>query len=461
MILKDSYIKLFCLILFSVAVLQIYFFIDYHYSIKEEQRPKGDLTKIVRILMLKELIEVKIPFSNGFLQAGETLEKTISDAAVLYDAKVWVEDADGRMLLASFPPEKRPVIREAEVARSSRQHGVNFYRLYVDEMRMSYVETPLDSEAGEPLSLHILDGSLHINHDSKFTFGIAGIILVMLVITVSLMQFIRIKVNRLRKSVLRIAGGDLAHRVAVDGRGVVEELGLAFNSMADSLEEMIIRNKEITANVSHEIRAPLARIHVLEDLLRKKYRRSDFSDYERHLDNIRDDVQILDDLLGRLLEFIKLDNFEIKHDGLRFNPSELLNDLLIRFEPVVELKQLQIEKDLQADLSLQGNLDAITSAFLNVIDNAHKYIAEKGVIRIKTYSDKGFFHADIVNSYKKIDQAVLDVVFTPFGRSQRSKNAGSGLGLAISKKIIEKHGGEITALNSEVGFKIKITLPLV
>ena len=182
MILKDSYIKLFCLILFSVAVLQIYFFIDYHYSIKEEQRPKGDLTKIVRILMLKELIEVKIPFSNGFLQAGETLEKTISDAAVLYHAKVWVEDADGRMLLASFPPEKRPVIREAEVARSSRQDGVNFYRLYVDEMRMSYVETPLDSGAGEPLSLHILDGSKHINHDSKFTFGIAGIILVMLVI---------------------------------------------------------------------------------------------------------------------------------------------------------------------------------------------------------------------------------------------------------------------------------------
>ena len=60
-----------------------------------------------------------------------------------------------------------------------------------------------------------------------------------------------------------------------------------------------------------------------------------------------------------------------------------------------------------------------------------------------------------------MDPEALDVIFTPFGRSQRSEAAGSGLGLAISKKIIEKHGGEITALNSEAGFKIQITLPLV
>jgi signal transduction histidine kinase len=70
------------------------------------------------------------------------------------------------------------------------------------------------------------------------------------------------------------------------------------------------------------------------------------------------------------------------------------------------------------------------------------------------------FHAEIVNSFEAMGQRELKNIFKPFERSRRSDAVGSGLGLAISKKIVEKHGGEILAMNSEDGFQIQILLPL-
>jgi signal transduction histidine kinase len=59
-----------------------------------------------------------------------------------------------------------------------------------------------------------------------------------------------------------------------------------------------------------------------------------------------------------------------------------------------------------------------------------------------------------------MEQQELDNIFKPFERIRQSETAGSGLGLAITKKIVEKHGGEIHALNSDEGFEVRIRLPL-
>jgi two-component system sensor histidine kinase CpxA len=223
---------------------------------------------------------------------------------------------------------------------------------------------------------------------------------------------------------------------------------------------MITSSKEITANVSHEIRTPLARIRVVEDLIRKKFARGDFSGYERHLDNIREDIQILDDLVGRLLEFIKLDNYESTPKYEQFNPSELMYDLLVRFEPVIEFKELSIKKDILFSSPYTGDRSALTSVFLNILDNAFKFTPMHGNITIKMRSEQDFFETSIINSFRHLDQKDLDNIFKPFERAFQSDNAGSGLGLAIAKKIVDNHGGNIIALSSTEGFEIQVRLPL-
>jgi two-component system, OmpR family, sensor histidine kinase CpxA len=458
--IRNLYMKLFISLLLILIALQVNFFIDLNFTEEGQIHPERDQNRVMKIQILKELIEENIRLNNGFAQAEKDLQKIISRTSKLYNAKIWIEDSNGTPMLESFSLKNRPAKITKGFDIDAKFDDVTISHVFQKNLKFIYTDVPFDPQIDDGLSLHILYEGEMGNYKTKFMIGLAGIILIMTILALSVLQFIRIKVNLFRKSVLRIDNGDLSHRVAIKGRGVVEDLGRAFNSMTDKLEKMIISSKEITANVSHEIRTPLARIRVVEDLLRKKFGRGDFSGYERHLDNIREDIQILDDLVGRLLEFIKLDSYELTTKYEQFNPSELINDLLIRFEPVIESKDLAIQKDILFSSPFTGDRSALTSAFLNILDNAFKFTTEHGKITIKTSSGQGFFETSIINSFGKLDQKDLDNIFKPFERARQSDSAGSGLGLAITKKIVENHRGNIIALNSTEGFEVLVKLPL-
>jgi len=456
----NFYIKLFLSLFIILAAMQVYFFIDLNFTEERQIHPERNQNRVMKLQVLKALIEENIRRNNGFTQAREDLQEILNRIGKLYNAKIWIQDSKGTPVLESFPPGDRPAKVTTGFDLNARFGDVTISHVFRNGLKFIYTDVPFAGKTGDGLSLHILYEGEMRRYKSQFMIGLAGIILVMVILALSTLQFIRIKVNRFRKSVLRIAGGDLSHRVSVSGRGVVEDLGRAFNGMTDKLEKMITSSKEITANVSHEIRTPLARMRVVEDLLRKKSDRGDFSGYEKHLDYIKEDIQILDDLTGRLLEFVKLDNHESTPKHEHFNPSELINDLLIRFAPIIESKALNIKKDISFYSAFKGDRKALTSAFLNILDNAFKFIPEHGDITIKIHPEGNFFETNIINTFERLDQKDLDNIFKPFERSRQSNPAGSGLGLAITRKIIENHGGNIAALNSPDGFEIRIRIPL-
>jgi signal transduction histidine kinase len=107
-----------------------------------------------------------------------------------------------------------------------------------------------------------------------------------------------------------------------------------------------------------------------------------------------------------------------------------------------------------------GDKNAITTVFLNIIDNAIKFTQKNGNITIEMRTEANDFRANITNSFEKIDQKSMEKIFNPFGRAIGSDIPGSGLGLAITKKILTNLGGSISASNSEEGFMIQIILPL-
>jgi two-component system sensor histidine kinase CpxA len=247
--------------------------------------------------------------------------------------------------------------------------------------------------------------------------------------------------------------------VEVKGKDEIGELARAFNHMTDKLERMIISSKELAANISHELRTPLTRITVEEELLREKLGKGNFKEYERHLDEMHEDISELDSLTGRILELSRLD---IQESPLKFemlNPSDLINDLLGRLKPVMDRKDLRVKTDLSSHSPLMGNGEALRIALLNILDNAAKFTPQNGDILVKVYSEQGFLEISVTNSFEKLTEADLTRIFDPFHRTGRSKAGGSGLGLTIAKKIIERHGGKIEAFNSPQGLEIRIRLP--
>jgi two-component system sensor histidine kinase CpxA len=230
--------------------------------------------------------------------------------------------------------------------------------------------------------------------------------------------------------------------------------------MADRVERMIQGGRELTANISHELRSPLARIRVAEELIRERWERGDYKDLGRHLYDIREDIEELDRLIGSILLLSKLDIHEepSKNESLRL--SDLINELVGRFGPVVKRRDLSVMTSITCNDSMMGNKDSLRTAFSNIFDNAFKFTAEGGKVIIRMYRENKFVKTSITNSFKKLSEEDLTGIFEPFFRAEKSFVAGTGLGLAIAKKIIEKHGGSILAVNSEEGLQMNVSLPI-
>jgi two-component system sensor histidine kinase CpxA len=391
------------------------------------------------------------------LSKNEPLREFILDFGEILGAKVWLQNSDGTVSVKSFKGEV-PVMVEQLKKKRLRDYGS--FKLYHRRHSNFYAVIPIAFPKGEKGSIHILfDPQGSLRPEGGFALGLAviGLIVALLIIPVS--RFITNRVKQLEQSVLRIAEGDLSHRAAVKGKDEIGELARAFNHMTDKLERMITSSKELTANVSHELRTPLTRIGVAEELLREKLEKGNFKEYERHLDDIREDIGELDRLTGRILELSRLDIHEspLKFESL--NPSDLINDLLKRLKPVMDRKDLRVKTDLSSDSPWMADREALRLALLNILDNAAKFTPQKGDIIVKMHSQQGFLEISVINSFEKLAEEDLARIFDPFHRTGRSKAPGSGLGLTITKKIIERHGGKIESFNSPEGLEIRIRLP--
>jgi two-component system sensor histidine kinase CpxA len=245
----------------------------------------------------------------------------------------------------------------------------------------------------------------------------------------------------------------------VKGKDEIGELGRTFNFMADKLEKMIRAGKELTAHISHELRSPLARIRVAEELLREKFPKGDPIHWEAYLNDIREDVEEMDQLIGRILDLSKLDLRERPLKLEVLNPAELMNDLIERFRPVINQKDLRLTKDMSYDFPFFGDKEILKTALSNVLDNATKFVPGKGHLFVKMHSEGPYLLISITNTFQGLPEEDLARIFEPFSRTERSPATGYGLGLAITKKIVEKHGGHIEAFNSMEGLEIRIRLP--
>jgi two-component system sensor histidine kinase CpxA len=351
-----------------------------------------------------------------------------------------------------------PAMVEQFQKRRSRDYGS--FKLYRRRHSHFYAVIPIAFPKGEKGSIHLLFGSQGFPHpEGGFALGLAliGLIVALLIIPVS--RLITNRVKQLQQSALRIAEGDLSHRATVKGKDEIGELAQAFNHMTDKLERMITSSKELTANVSHELRTPLTRIRIAEEMLREKLERGDLKECERHLDEISEDINELDSLTGRILELSRLDIHESPLTFEMFNPLDLINDLLGRLQPVIEHKDLHVKTELSSVTPLMGDKEALRTALLNILDNAAKFTPQRGDMIVRMNSQQGFLEISVTNSFAKLAEEDLTRIFDPFHRTRRSKAPGSGLGLTITKKIIERHGGKIDALNSPDGLEIRISLP--
>jgi two-component system sensor histidine kinase CpxA len=411
-----------------------------------------------KVLIVKEIVEDKIRSApNTDLSKNEQLRDFIVNFGEILEAKVWLQGANKTVVVKSFPGEIPPAVNHLTEKRG-KDYGS--FILYKRKHSGFYAVIPIALPEGEKGSIHIFfDIHEPPRPERGFAFGlfIVGLIIALSIIPIS--RFIIKPLKALNQSALQIADGDLSHRAMVNSKDEIGELCQSFNHMADKLKKMIKGGKELTANISHELRSPLARIRIAEELFRERWEQNDYEGGTRHLDAIREDIGELDRLVGKILVLSKFDIHETPLKRERFYPLDLINNLFERFKPAMSRRHLSVTKKLTFNHPFFGDRDALGTSISNILDNAVKFTPEHGEVAIKAYTEKGWLVISLTNSFETLSKSALIRIFEPFYRTEQSRAGGSGLGLAIAKKIIERHGGTISAMNSKRGLQIQICLP--
>jgi len=455
---RSMYTKIllsFLVVLIITEILVFFLFIMIparHFTARFEQFAKA------KVLVVKEVVEDKVRSlpADDWSENGP-LREFISDFGRLLGAPVWVTHKDGTVALKSFSGEIPDIPETATKDRPGRQRVLALRPLRGFDF---YTTVPIELSGTEAGAIHILfKKPVFSPPKGFFALGllIIGIIVALSVIPVS--RLITRRIKKLRESAILIAEGDLSHRVAIRGKDEISDLALTFNDMTDKLEGMIVSGKELTANISHELRTPLTRIRMAEELLREKVAQGNIKDLAEHLDGIREDIDELDGLIGRMLDLSRLDMRQSPFRPEQLDPSVLIGELLEKFRPLIERKDLHVTTQLSHSPPFHADKEAFRLALVNVLDNATKFAPEKGDISVQMTWKPEALEIRVMNTSEELSQEDLSRIFDPFHRLRRSSTPGSGLGLTIAKKAIEKHNGTIEALNKEKGLEIRIILP--
>ena len=300
----------------------------------------------------------------------------------------------------------------------------------------------------------LLSGSFPLPSLLRVTSLLMAVLLALAVASIPLARAISSPLERLGRAVRAFGAGDLTARARLRARGEVGEVAGAFDQMADRIEALLRTEKELLANVSHELRTPLARIRVALDLAAE----GDHDRARRCLAEIGADLGELERLVEDVLTAARLDLAE----GREGAPLPLRKEIVdARALVMLAAERFRRENPERAlELSVQGELPPLDAdpallrrALENLLDNARKYSDVGQAITLSARADARGVSVEVRDRGIGLDAADLERIFTPFFRSDRSRARGTGgigLGLALAKRVVEAHGGSITA-ESEPG----------
>ena len=260
--------------------------------------------------------------------------------------------------------------------------------------------------------------------------------------------------------------GDLDARVRIaEGYSEeVEELALAFNNMASTLQKGEYQRREFVANVSHELKTPMTTISgYIDGILDGTIPREKAPYYLRI---VSDETKRLSRLVRSMLDISRLQDQGIPEEKkIHFDLEECAGQVLITFEQKINAKKLEVDVDMPMHpVYTMAIQDSVTQVIYNLIDNAVKFCPEGGTLGLKIREGGGKAYVSVSNTGQTIPAEELPLVFDRFHKLDKSRSQnrdGWGLGLYIVKTIIDSHGENIRVTSRDGKTEFTFTMPLV
>ncbi len=418
-----------------------------------------------RFKMAREMVEYQLSKTTLATEINRRVfSEYVRHIGVALKTNIWLTDQSGEVIAQSFegeiPWEKVEDYLETVQEWKKEEANRPFYSSYKRFHPYRTISIQLPDQRQSTFHM-IFDRKPNFSHGTEFAIGLVGIGVIIALLTIPLARMMTRPVKSLTASTKKLEEGDLSHRTEIKSRDEIGELATSFNKMAEKLERMMISSKELTAQVSHELRSPLARIQIAVEIMKDRLNETKDSNLREHLQEIRVDVEELDRLIGRILDLSKLDMREDVPYTEVFSPIQLLKNSLERYHVSLKTKKIRLVLNFENEAKIMGNRDGFLTIITNLLDNSVRYSPVNGNIYVDSDTKDGELVLTIANSCGTIPEDELNRIFEPFYRLNHLEENGGGLGLAISKRIVEKHKGKIKALSTERGLEFVISIPTI
>ena len=216
--------------------------------------------------------------------------------------------------------------------------------------------------------------------------------------------------------------------------------------------------QQFISDTSHELKTPLTVILSSADLLEE----SASGEQQRYVDNILAESRRMKELVEDMLTLSRTESGRAAAPFAPLDLSDLVTDAALRFEPVAFEAGHPLEYDIQNGLSMTGDCQQLDQLVDILLDNAVKYAAPGGAIRLTLNAAGKNAVLAVENPGERIPAEKLPHLFDRFYRvdDARTGAAGFGLGLAIARQITARHKGIIAAASDERATRFTVTLPL-
>ncbi|MFD2333277.1 sensor histidine kinase [Cohnella sp. GCM10020058] len=273
---------------------------------------------------------------------------------------------------------------------------------------------------------------------------------------------------KLSEGLAAISAGNLRFRVTESRRDELGVLAANINAMAEKLESLIQREREIEQSkmelitgVSHDLRTPLTSIIGYLDLLKAKAYQ-DETEYDRFIGNSFNKAQQLSQLIDELFEYTRLSQGGYKLELSDIDLKEMLNQMLVELQPLARADEMEIVASLpMTPIIVSADSERLRRAIDNLAMNALKFATKPGTIKVALNASGPVAQVTVENEGAAITKAQEERLFDRFYKvdDARTRGGGAGLGLSIARSIAELHGGRVLFAYNSGHYCFRVELP--
>ncbi len=446
-----------------------------------EHRAEGELDSLAE--------EVVAALREG--RPADELIQRYGERVDEFEAELVVFGPDGALLASSSPDSLSAAVRTVDAALLAAMAlpGWDFasYPVAEDidayENRIFQVNALADSTRAEPAlgflaatfrpmvigAAELESSNALLGRQTLLVKVLVGMLIWTALIALFILAWTTHRVARLTGGVEAIAGGDLNVRVTDASGDEIGRLARAFNRMAkrlagtvESLSAKEQFQRQLIANISHDLRTPLASLRGHAESLEMRFENMDAEQRRAGLSAVMNNVDLLQKLVERMLLISRFDTDQAALACEPFPAIELADEVVRRCEPLADDRGVTLDLSAPDDLPLvEGDPLQIAQVLQNLVENGVKYNRAGGSVTLTLRANRTTVDFVVQDTGIGIAPEDLPHIFERFytGCDSRTRGQGaasdllsqnSGLGLAIADRIVRKHGGHI-AVTSRVG----------